>query len=109
MNPSPLTQQPSTRGARSCDVAEDAHDSSERWHALLSWLGTASAVVGASANRQAGKQQAVSQQQAANQAAFESQAQLAQVQVDMTELADLKAAGVLTDDEFTADKVTLLA
>ncbi len=96
--------------------------------------GTASAVVGASANRQAGKQQAASQQQAAEQAAFDSQAQLAdmQTQVDamqaqqeapapaaggggsdlmaeLTKLADMKAAGVLTDEEFSAAKAKLLA
>ena len=102
--------------------------------------GTASAVVGASANRQAGKQQAAAEQQAAQQAAFESQAQLAQMQADMeamkaqqapapaaapapapaaagegdlmaelSKLADLKAAGVLTDEEFSAAKAKLLA
>jgi hypothetical protein len=99
--------------------------------------GTASAVVGASANRQAGKQQAAAEQQAAQQAAFESQAQLAQMQADMDamkaeqpapaapapapasaggdlmaelgKLADLKAAGVLTDEEFSAAKAKLLA
>jgi hypothetical protein len=98
--------------------------------------GTASAVVGASANRQAGKQQAAAEQQAAQQAAFDSQAQLAQVQADMdamkaqqaapapapaapagggdlmdelSKLADLKAAGVLTDEEFSAAKAKLLA
>ncbi len=99
--------------------------------------GTASAVVGASANRQAGKQQAAAEQQAAQQAAFDSQAQLAQMQADMdamkaqqaprgsgsgpaaggggdlmaelSKLADLKAAGVLTDEEFSAAKAKLLA
>jgi hypothetical protein len=45
--------------------------------------GTASAVVGASQNRQAGKQQAAAEQQAAQQAAFESQAQLADMQAQM--------------------------
>jgi hypothetical protein len=98
--------------------------------------GTASAVVGASANRQAGKQEAAAQQQAAQQAAFDSQAQLAdmQAQVDalaapqaapapappapaagddllaqLSKLADLQAAGVLTDEEFAAAKAKLLA
>ena len=104
--------------------------------------GTASAVVGASQNRQAGKQQAAAEQQAAQQAAFESQAQLAQMQADveamkaqqaapapapapaaaaapaaggddlmaeLSKLADLKAAGVLTDAEFAAAKAKLLA
>jgi hypothetical protein len=45
--------------------------------------GTASAVVGASQNRQAGKQQAAAEQQAAQQAAFDSQAQLADMQAQM--------------------------
>lgn len=100
--------------------------------------GTASAVVGASQNRQAGKQQAAAEQQAAQQAAFDSQAQLADMQAQMnamqaqqappapapaaapaagggdlmaelSKLADLKAAGVLTDEEFAAAKAKLLA
>ena len=108
--------------------------------------GTASALVGASQNRQAGKQQAAAEQQAAQQAAFESQAQLADMQAQMnamqaqqaapppapapapaapaaaaapaaggdlmaelSKLADLKAAGVLTDEEFAAAKAKLLA
>ncbi len=103
--------------------------------------GTASAVVGASQNRQAGKQQAAAEQQAAQQAAFESQAQLAEMQAQMnamqaqqaapaappapapaaapapggdlmdelSKLADLKAAGVLSDEEFAAAKAKLLA
>jgi hypothetical protein len=98
--------------------------------------GTASAVVGASANRQNAKQQAAGEQQAAQQAAFESQAQLADMQAQMdamqaqqapapaapaapdgggdligelTKLADLKAAGVLDDAEFAAAKAKLLA
>ena len=96
--------------------------------------GTASAVVGASQNRQAGKQQAAAEQQAAQQAAFDSQAQLADMQAQMdamqaqqapaapapaagggdlmaelTKLADLKAAGVLTEEEFAAAKAKLLA
>ncbi len=102
--------------------------------------GTASAVVGASQNRQAGKQQAAAEQEAAQQAAFDSQAQLADMQAQMdamqaqqaqqaapppppaaapaaggdlmaelSKLADLKAAGVLTDEEFAAAKAKLLA
>jgi hypothetical protein len=108
--------------------------------------GTASAVVGASANRQAGKQQAAAEQQAAQQAAFQSQAQLAEMQAqvdalaaqqaapaapapapaapapapaaapadgglmaELTKLAELKAAGILTDEEFSAAKAKLLA
>ena len=111
--------------------------------------GTASAVVGATSNRQANKQQAAAEQQAAQNAAFESQAQVAQMQADMeamkaqqaapppapapaapaaaapaaaapaadaegdlmaqlSKLADLKAAGVLTDEEFAAAKAKLL-
>jgi len=102
--------------------------------------GTASAVVGASSNRQANKRQDAAEQQAAQNAAFESQAQVAQMQADMDamkaqqaapapapapaaaaandgddmmaqlgKLADLKAAGVLSDDEFAAAKAKLLA
>jgi hypothetical protein len=108
--------------------------------------GTASAVVGASQNKQAAKQQAAAEQQAAQQAAFDSQAQLADMQAQMDamqaqqaqqaappppapaapapaaapaaggdlmaelgKLADLKAAGVLTDEEFSAAKAKLLA
>ena len=101
--------------------------------------GTASAVVGHSANKRASQQDAAAEQQAAQQAAFESQAQLAEMQAQMnamqaqqgapapaaapadapaggddlmaelTKLADLKAAGVLTDEEFSAAKAKLLA
>lgn len=98
--------------------------------------GTASAVVGHSQNKQAQKQQNAAQEQAAQQAAFDSQAQLADMQAQMnamqaqqapapaapaaapaggdlmaelTKLADLKAAGVLTDEEFSAAKAKLLA
>ncbi len=99
--------------------------------------GTATAVVGHSQNKQAAKQEAAAEQQAAQQAAFESQAQLADMQAQMnamqaqqaapapapaaapaaggdlmselSKLADLKAAGVLTDEEFAAAKAKLLA
>lgn len=111
--------------------------------------GTASAVVGHSANKQASKQQAAAEQQAAQQAAFESQAQLADMQNQMNamqaqqaagetpsppaapapaapapapaaaaapslmdelgKLADMKAAGILSDEEFAAAKAKLLA
>lgn len=99
--------------------------------------GTASAVVGHSANRQAQKQQDAAETQAAQQAAFDSQAQLADMQAQMNamqaqqappapapapaaaagdslmdelgKLADLKAAGVLSDEEFAAAKAKLLA
>jgi hypothetical protein len=99
--------------------------------------GTASAVAGASQNKQAARAQADAQQQAAQQAAFESQAQLAEMQnqmnamaaqqappppaaapappaggvdvvAELTKLADLKAAGVLDDAEFAAAKAKLL-
>ncbi len=100
--------------------------------------GTATAVVGHSQNKQAAKQDAAAEQQAAQQAAFESQAQLADMQAQMdamqaaqqpvpppppaaapagggddlmsqlSQLADLKAAGVLTDEEFSAAKAKLL-
>ena len=96
--------------------------------------GTASAVVGATSNRQANKQQAAAEQQAANQAAFESQQQLAEMQAQMnamqtqpapaapaaaapagddlmaqlSKLGELKAAGVLSDAEFAAAKAKLL-
>ncbi|MGB0111887.1 MAG: SHOCT domain-containing protein [Ilumatobacteraceae bacterium] len=98
--------------------------------------GTASAVVGHSQNKQAAKQQSAAEQQAAQQAAFESQAQVAEMQAqlnsmqaqqaapapaaapagggedlmsELSKLADLKAAGVLTDAEFSAAKAKLLA
>lgn len=97
--------------------------------------GTATAVHGSVSNRQAGKQQAAYEEQAAQQAAFDSQAQVAQMQAEMDamkaqqaaaqappaapaggddlmsqlkELADLKSAGVLDDDEFAAAKAKLL-
>ena len=99
--------------------------------------GTASATVGAVSRNQQKKAQASAQDQAAQQAAFESQAQMAEMQAQMaemqaqqappapaaaapaaggddlmaklTQLADLKAAGVLDDAEFTAAKAKLLA
>ncbi len=98
--------------------------------------GTASATVGAVNRRQAGKQQAAQDQQAAQQAAVESQAQLAQMQQEMDamkaqqaaaapppppaggggdviaelqKLGEMKAAGILTDEEFAAAKAKLLA
>ena len=54
--------------------------------------GTASAVVGHSQNKQAGKQQAAAEQQAAQQAAFESQAQLADMQAQMNAMQAQQAA-----------------
>ena len=78
--------------------------------------GTASAVVGASQNRQADKQQAAAEQQAAQQAApppapaaEPAPAAGASLMDELSKLADLKAAGVLTDEEFAAAKAKLLA
>lgn len=97
--------------------------------------GTASAVAGGVRNRQATRAEAAAQeqadQQATQQAAYQSQAevaslqaQLAEVQAqqapaasgggtdltaELTKLGELKAAGVLSDDEFAAAKAKLLA
>lgn len=101
--------------------------------------GTATAVVGHSQNKQMAAQQEAADQQAAQQASADSQAQLADMQAQMnamqaqqaaaaappapaapaaagddlmselSKLADLKAAGVLTDEEFAAAKAKLLA
>ena len=101
--------------------------------------GTATAVVGHSQNKQAAKQQSAAEAQAAQQAAFDSQAQVADMQAqldamqaqqaapaatsraapaaapadslmdELGKLADLKAAGVLSDEEFAAAKAKLLA
>ena len=96
--------------------------------------GTASAVSGNVARRQQAKAQAAQQQAAAQEAALESQAQMAEMQAQMEaaaqqqapaapaapapaddlmtklqQLADLHAAGVLSDEEFAAAKAKLLA
>jgi hypothetical protein len=89
--------------------------------------GTASAVSGNVARRQQAKAQAAQQQAAVQEPAFESQAQMAEMQTQMEaaqqqaapagddlmtklkQLADLHAAGVLSDEEFTAAKAKLLA
>ncbi len=94
--------------------------------------GTATAVHGGMTRRQQGKQQAAYEQEAANQAAFEAQQQLAQMQAqqaaaaaaapapapaapqgdlmaELQKLADMKAAGILSEDEFTAAKAKLLS
>jgi len=100
--------------------------------------GTATAVHGAMTGSKQSKQAAADEQAAANQAAFESQAQLAEMQrqqaaaaaapvaaapaiapaapaagedmmAKLTQLADLKAAGVLTDEEFAAAKAKILS
>ena len=97
--------------------------------------GTATAVVGGVKGRNAKKQQASADQAAADQAAVESQQQMADMQAQMDamksqqapaaapaadgtiddamiselkKLADLKAAGVLTDAEFSAAKAKIL-
>jgi hypothetical protein len=95
--------------------------------------GTANAVVGGMNRRQQARATNAQQEQAARQAAFESQSQVAdmQAQLDALEaqkaapaaapssggdlmsqiqrLADLHAAGVLSDGEFAAAKAKLLA
>jgi hypothetical protein len=97
--------------------------------------GTATAVAGGVNRHQQGKQQEAATETAAQQAAFDSQQQIAEMQAQMdamqaqqapapapaaaapapdlmgelSKLADLKAAGVLTDEEFTAAKAKLLA
>lgn len=100
--------------------------------------GTASAVVGGANNRQNQKAAAAAQNDAAQQAAFQSQAEIADLQsqisamntpqaaapaapaasaapagndliAELTQLGDLKAAGVLDDAEFAAAKAKLLA
>ena len=89
--------------------------------------GTASAVVGhsqrAQAEKAAGQEAQAAQQQQAivDQAAAQAAAQVAAQQPaaapaaggdlisQLKELGDLKAAGVLTDEEFTAAKAQLLA
>ncbi len=94
--------------------------------------GTASTVVGATQRRQAGKAQAKADEQAAQQAAVESQQQLADMQAQMDamkaqqqpqqapaggvddmmaeleKLGQLKANGILTDEEFAAAKAKIL-
>jgi hypothetical protein len=93
--------------------------------------GTATAVVGGVKGHNAKKQQASADQAAADQAAVESQQQMADMQAQMDamtallapadyvkiddtmmaelkKLAYLKAAGVLTDAEFSAAKAKIL-
>ena len=95
--------------------------------------GTATAVAGGVSRRQAGKAQAHEQEAAAQQAAFEAQADVAEMQAQMNamqaqqaaataaapagndmmsqlqQLGDMRANGLLTDDEFAAAKARLLA
>ena len=95
--------------------------------------GTATAVAGGVSRRQAGRAQAHEQEAAAQQAAFETQADMAEMQAQMNamqaqqaaapaaapagndmmsqlqQLGDMRANGLLTDDEFAAAKARLLA
>jgi multidrug resistance efflux pump len=97
--------------------------------------GTATAVVGHSQNKQAAKQQAAADAQMQDQQIADMQAQMDAMQAqqaqqaapppppapaaapaaggdlmaELSKLADLKAAGVLTDEEFAAAKAKLLA
>lgn len=78
--------------------------------------GTASAVAGGVRNHQANKaeEQAAAQQPVAPAPAPASPAAApaaagTDVVAELTKLADLKAAGVLSDDEFAAAKAKLLA
>jgi hypothetical protein len=96
--------------------------------------GTATAVVGHSQNKQAAKQQAAADAQMQDQQIADMQAQMDAMQAqqaqqaappppapaaapagggdlmgELTKLADLKAAGVLTEEEFAAAKAKLLA
>ena len=97
--------------------------------------GTATAVVGHSQNKQAAKQQAAADAQMQDQQMADMQAQMNAMQAqqaqqaapppppapaaapaaapdlmgELSKLADLKAAGVLTDEEFAAAKAKLLA
>ena len=95
--------------------------------------GTASAVVGASQRSQQAKVEAGAQQQAALQATAQTQADVAAMQAQVAQLqaaapaagaaapettditaqlmklAELKGAGVLSDEEFAAAKAKLLA
>ncbi len=91
--------------------------------------GTATAVSGNVQRRQQGRMVAAQEQQAANQAAYEAQAELAQMRQQMAapppappaaagggedliaqleKLGSLKAAGILSDEEFAAAKAKLL-
>jgi len=94
--------------------------------------GTATAVAGGVSNRSRGKAEAAAQNDAAQQAALQSQAELADLQAQvaaieaqkaapaaapagddliakLSQLGELKAAGVLDDAEFAAAKASLLA
>lgn len=89
--------------------------------------GTATVTANAVNNRQSGKQRAAMDQQAAQQQTAEQQQQIEELQqqvnapaaqapapagddmvTKLKQLADLKAAGVLSDEEFAAAKAKLL-
>lgn len=97
--------------------------------------GTATAVHGGMTDRREGKKEDAANEEYQQQAAYESQVQMAQMQAEMDalkaqqapapaaapaaggtdimgeiqKLADMKNAGVLTEEEFTAAKAKLLA
>jgi hypothetical protein len=87
--------------------------------------GTASATVGAVHGHQAKKQAAAQQESMEQQQMAEMQAQMAQMQAaqaapaapaggtdvvaELQKLADLKAQGILTDEQFEAAKAKLLS
>ena len=89
-------------------------------------VGTATAVSGSMQAKQQAQAGAAAQDQAAQQAALESQAQMADMQAqlnaqqtaappatditgELQKLGELKASGILTDEEFAAAKAKLLA
>jgi Short C-terminal domain len=75
--------------------------------------GTATATVNAVGNRQSRRQQAAAEQQAAQQAVVDQQqaapaAAGDDMMTQLKQLGDMKASGLLTDDEFAAAKAKLL-
>jgi len=79
--------------------------------------GTATATVNAVGNRQSRRQQAAAQEQAAQQAVVDQQQAAPEppaaagddMMTQLRQLGDMKASGLLTDDEFAAAKAKLLA
>jgi len=77
--------------------------------------GSATATVNAVGNRQSRRQQAAAEQQAAQQAVVDQQqaapapaAAGDDMMTQLKQLGDMKASGLLTDDEFAAAKAKLL-
>lgn len=87
--------------------------------------GTATVVAGSVASHQQAKAGEAAEAQAADQAAFEAQAEVAELQaqlnaqqagapaapditVELEKLGQLKASGILSDEEFAAAKAKLL-